>query len=252
MAMGRYVFALAAILAGVVGLTFRLTAAHPPAGQTELAGLWAIFGDAVLILGGIALTLGRRVAVCGALALAAEFALSAVVQLAPVIVRQWNVWGTWENLAELMALCTGAVCAWSLLTRADSAGRIARIARIVFGLCLVMFGIAHFAYLKYTASLVPLWLPPGQTFWAEATGAAHIAAGLAIISGLLARQAAVLLTAMFLGFGLMVHIPALVRDASSRFNWSEHDVNLMLVAAAWCVADSLSRSANPRPPAPQA
>ena len=44
--------------------------------------------------------------------------------------------------------------------------------------------------------MLPQWLPPTQEFWAYATGVAHIAAGLAILTGVQARPAAILLTAM--------------------------------------------------------
>ena len=34
-----------------------------------------------------------------------------------------------------------------------------RIARVIYGLAMVAFGVAHFAYIKLTASLVPNWIP---------------------------------------------------------------------------------------------
>jgi len=239
MLIGRRVYGLAEILAGVVGIVFAATA-KAPSGQ-----LLALGGDGLMILGGIAINLPRRPASLGALALAAWFAVS-VLKQAVGLPHDWNVFVTWESLAEPLAMSMGGLVAWSLLGEAGD-GRRARAgygARMVFGLCLLVFGAAHFAYLKFTASMVPAWLPPSQGFWAVVTGVAHIAAGLAILSGVRARLAAVLLTAMFVVFGLL-HIPALIRDVASRNNWSEHDVNLLLVGAAWCVADLLSRSRKP-------
>src|SRR5690606_1245936 len=80
------------------------------------------------------------------------------------------------------------------------AARLAQAGRTIFGVCALFFGGAHFVYLNLTAPLVPEWLPPSQTFWAYATGAAHIAAGLAILTGVQARRAAILLTIMFASF----------------------------------------------------
>lgn len=36
------------------------------------------------------------------------------------------------------------------------------------------------------AAMVPKWLPPGQTFWALATGVAHLLAGPAVLAGVMA------------------------------------------------------------------
>jgi hypothetical protein len=57
-----------------------------------------------------------------------------------------------------------------------------------------------------------------------------------------ARLAAILLTAMYLAFTLLVHSPMLLADPSSHANWSESALNIALIGAAWVVADSLARS----------
>ena len=245
MAVGRRVYGLAAILIGIVGLVFR----HWGPGHVSLLQVLNSASDVLLILGGAAINLGRRLSGCAALALAAVFAISAGVQLAPALPHAWKVWVTWQGLAEPLAMSMGGLLAWSLLGKDDDPrrARVAGIAMRVFGLCLLVFGVSHFVYLKFTASLVPAWLPPSQAFWAYATGVAHIAAGLAILSGVRARLAAILLTAMFVIFGLLVHLPSVIRDPHSHANWSENGVNLALVGAAWCVADWLRRREGSKP-----
>src|SRR5262249_32280663 len=77
-------------------------------------------------------------------------------------------------------------------------------------------------------------------FWGYATGVFHIAAGIAILTGVQARLAAILLTVMFASFTPLVHIPMLLADPSSHWIWNENAVNLALVGAAWVIADSLT------------
>jgi uncharacterized membrane protein YphA (DoxX/SURF4 family) len=239
MAIGSRILGVAAILAGGEGLAFLERASTLPPASHPFPTHAVL--NTLLILGGIAINLGRRAAGAGAIGLAAVFALSGALLQGPVVLQHPTFWGAWQGLAEFVAMTMGGVIAWSLLgEEAARRGQAAGIARVVFGLCLLVFGISHFVYLKFTASLVPAWLPPSQTAWAGLTGAAHVAAGLAILSGVKARLAAILLTAMFAGFGLLVHIPWVMREPSSSGAWSEAGVNLLLVGAAWCVADSLA------------
>jgi uncharacterized membrane protein YphA (DoxX/SURF4 family) len=120
------------------------------------------------------------------------------------------------------------------------AARLTRLGQLAFGVCALLFGGAHFFYMNLTVPMVPNWLPPTQEFWAYATGVGHIAAGVAIVTGVQARLAALLLTAMFASFTPLVHLPMLAADPSSYTNWTENALNLALVGATWVVADSLA------------
>jgi hypothetical protein len=55
----------------------------------------------------------------------------------------------------------------------------------------------------------------------------------------MALLASRLTTAMLLGFGLLVWLPALLADPHSFLNWSESTETLAIAASAWIVADFL-------------
>ena len=122
-------------------------------------------------------------------------------------------------------------------------GRGVRLARMLYGLALIAFGLSHFAYLDLTAPIVPAWLP-WHTGWAYFTGCAYLAAGVAILTGVYARLAATL-SALQIGlFAFLVWIPPMAQGLvhigpSGVFAVrSEFIASWALTAAAWVVADS--------------
>jgi hypothetical protein len=92
-------------------------------------------------------------------------------------------------------------------------------------------------YLDATTVLMPHWLPWHEA-WAYLTGAAFIAAGLAVTVGVFARLGAALSTLQLGLFGLIVWIPRVLAGAVNDFQRGEFVVTCALTAGAWVVADS--------------
>jgi uncharacterized membrane protein YphA (DoxX/SURF4 family) len=236
-------YGLSAVALGLVGLIWGdFASVWQPVpdtlpGRLPLAYLVAV----IFLITGLALE-WRSSAKLGALALSALYLLGIILLHLPRVVSHPGVFVTWSGAAEQLAPFSAAmlVYAWCLPATAAGIERLTRIARVIFGVCLIVFGLAHLFYMKETADFVPAWIPPNQVFWSYATAAGHFAAGIAVLTGVAARLATRLLTLMFIVFSILVHAPSLFADPHSHFNWSANAINFALVASAWVIAASYS------------
>jgi uncharacterized membrane protein YphA (DoxX/SURF4 family) len=235
-------YGLGAVVLGITGLVWGDFAVVwvptwiSAAGQSAWGYAVAVFP----LLAGLAMQ-WQRTTFLGAVALLVPYCLAIIFFDVPRGVAHPAVFLAWYGVLENLALAAGAliICTFYARFEPATAERLAKIARVIFGVCLIYFGLAHHIALANTVSMVPAWLPPGQTFWAYATAAGHVAAGIAIISGIYARLAAMLLTAMFIVFAILVHAPTVITNPHNHFAWGENAVNFALIGSAWVVAASI-------------
>jgi uncharacterized membrane protein len=188
----------------------------------------------------------RRTAHWGAAALTAYYTLIVVILMnGPLLLAHYAEYGTYESISMQLAIAAGGLIVYATTANLDAtlAARLTRVAQLAIGACSLIWGGAHFIYMNFTAPLVPKWLPPTQEFWGYATGVCFVAAGVAILTGIRARLAAILLTAMIASFGVLANGRALLADPS-HWNWTESALNLALIGVAWVVADSVPRRRN--------
>ena len=207
--------------------------------RTALAYTVAAF----LLIAGAALQF-RRSAAISAVALTVYYTLIVVLLMnGRLFLAHFAEYGTYENLAIQLAIPAAALIVYASCAEISPAlaTRLTSLGQLLFGFCTLVWGGAHFIYMNLTAPLVPRWLPPSQVFWGYLTGVAFLAAGLAILSRIQARLAAMLLTLMLASFTLLVHIRILLADHRTEFNWTELALNVTLLGAAWIIADSFAR-----------
>jgi len=213
-----------------------------------------VYASALILLAASAGLCFPRTALPSVLTIGAYQTVGAAIAVPQILSEPLSI-GAWYPFCEALTALAGAWVLYAMLRWSSrgpgmllvSDGAV-RTAQVLFGLTCVFYGCSHFVYADYTAILVPTWLP-GRLAFAYFTGAGHVAAGLAIIFGILPRLAAVLEAAMMSLFGLLVWIPSFFAQPTPQWatppqhQWSELTVNLVLAAAAWIVAMSFgSRS----------
>ena len=242
---GHAVFAATLITLGILGLI-----------KSDYAAVWQPIPRSVPALASVCAfisvacgigVLWRRTAAAAARLLLVYLLLWLLVLrlpgifLAPTVEYWWAAAKTAVMLGAAWVLYVWFAVGWDKRWLGLAVGdRGLRIARTLYGLALILFGVAHFIYLKETAVLVPGWLP-SHVAWAYFTGCTFVVAGVAVAMGVCARLAAALSALQIGMFTLLVWVPIVAAGSKDAFQWSETVVSASLTAGAWVIADSYRR-----------
>lgn len=115
-----------------------------------------------------------------------------------------------------------------------------RGARALYALPFVLFGLMHFVAGAAMAPAVPV---PGGVFWVYFTGAALVAGGAGILTGILGRWAGYGLATLLVTFALTVHLPLLGDPAMQQMATIGFLKDTALAGAALAFAGSFAKRA---------
>lgn len=150
---------------------------------------------------------------------------------------------SWESAGETAVIIAATWTLASDLDWSEATGPVARSGpRILYGLALIAFGVAHFGYPGLTASLVPAWLP-WHLAWVYLTGTTYVAAGTALVTNRFARPAAILSALQMALFGALVWVPKIADGARDADTLNEAAISFALAVSGWVIATAVSRQA---------
>jgi uncharacterized membrane protein len=147
---------------------------------------------------------------------------------APAILAAPSIAASWESMAETVVIMAALLCAFKVSYSVHAA-------RLLFGVGVWTFGIAHFAYVAQTAALVPKWLPAHAAL-VFFTGAVFVISGTALVLGIAARSFAILAAIQMGLFTFLVWLPKILAGIHDVPTLSEFLDSTALTAAAAVMA----------------
>jgi uncharacterized membrane protein len=116
--------------------------------------------------------------------------------------------------------------------------KLAIIGKWFYAVAFIVFGIQHFTYAEYAATLIPLWIP-WHLFWTYFVGVAFILAAISIIINKYALFSSIMMGIMLAMFILLMHIPNLINHPHEPQRWTRALQDLAIMGTALMLTGEL-------------
>ena len=237
----RILMAIALIVFGVQHFIYRdfLPKLEPlPAGVPGRTALAYIFGSIIILSAlGIATGIMDRLA---AVVIATICLTSVVFFHLPLLANNLHDPDKWACICEELAIGSTILVLAGMLPgkTEDKNAKVVRAGQIFFSITLIIFGIQHFMYAEFIATLIPGWIP-FHIFWAYFVGVVFFSVAASIIFKRKTQLALTLLAAMFLFWVVFLHIPRVIDKPDNMDGWTSAAVALAMCAGSLVVARSV-------------
>jgi uncharacterized membrane protein len=238
----RILLAIALVIFGAQHFIYKdfLPKLEPVPSWVPLRLPWAYLTGVILIL--VACSIASRIMDrLAAILMGIMFIACVFLFHLPILVSNLHNADKWACTFEELAIGSGALLLAGTLSPDRSSvwtERIIKTGRGFFALSLIIFGIQHFMYGEYIATLIPSWIP-AHIFWAYFVGVVFISVALSIIINKKTFLAATLLGFMFFLWELSVHIPRVINNPHGMDEWTSAAVALAMCASSFVLATSV-------------
>ena len=194
-----------------------------------------------LITAGVCIGLLRKASVA-AFGLGLLFLLSALCLHVPPLLTNIYNGSAWTVFGELLAFSGGTFygaghLAQDFPTTLQNKLRLSAVGNLLFSVSLLIFGILHFVYASYIATLIPSWIP-APLFWAYFVGVAFVGTAISLVVNWQRTLSTGLLGLMFLLWVVVLHAPRVIRSPQTEPEWTSLLVALVMSGIAFILAGS--------------
>lgn len=190
-------------------------AGRAPAWPEQLPGkiVWAYASGLILIVAAFSIVFPNQktkftVACAGLLILAWAGGRNLVAVLSNL-----EYGGLLTNLGKSFTIGSGL-----LLIAFDKKRSVFTFACICIGIFFLAGGIQHFIFIDFVKTLVPRWIP-GDVFWSYLAGVGLAAAGVALITGVQRKLAALISAWMVFTWFVILHVPRGFGETANFNEW---------------------------------
>jgi uncharacterized membrane protein len=249
-AIGRAFFAIPIVIFGIQYLGYgRFVRGLPPVPPWAPGGAAAAYlTGALLVATGVCILANVQVRLSATLL--GAFCFVCVVALHTMRLTRVIHQGD-ERTGALEALALAA-SAWVLAGSSPVGVRVfqgwptftevlGKVGFCLFAFSMLIFGVQHFMYAAYIATLIPAWMP-AHLFLTYFTGVAFMAAAIAIATRIQARLGAGLLGLMFLLWTILLHAPRVFAHIHNKDELTSLFVALAMSGGSFIVAGAVSNS----------